>query len=224
MPAKALARARGMSFLGVCGFGDTGLRSLSQIAGSDVVILNKVDIASHQQQAEMEDIIRRINPSATIHPTTQAQVDLDSILNLRAYDSRPIDPSTLSKTSHEHNHDANEDCHCVNHYEVRGISSLSINCPPLDQTRLLRLDEWIRTILWENRLPSASNDALQPEILRCKGIFSVNGQQHVLQGVRSIYDIQPIAGTAPSTGKLVFIGRRLNEEDVRSSLSAVLWG
>jgi G3E family GTPase len=188
--------------------------------------LNKIDLSSEQQRNETEVAIQSINPSATVLPSIRGQVDLSSILNVHAFDARPLDLEPTGQAPDQHDHAADEDCHCINHYEVRGISSLSLACPPLDTARLERLDHWIRTVLWEGQLPGASENSAKLEVLRCKGLFSVNGQQHVLQGVRSIYDIAPLAGSAPpssSTGKLVFIGRHLHEEAVRTSLADVIW-
>ena len=41
--------------------------SLRQIAGSDVIILNKVDLVSLEQVALTEDLIKRVNPTTPIH-------------------------------------------------------------------------------------------------------------------------------------------------------------
>lgn len=195
-----------------------------QIAGSDIILLNKIDLASEQQTTETEAVIRQVNPAAIVHTTTRAQIDLDLILNVQAYGSRPIDAAQPAEEEHEHDHGPNEDCHCINHYQVRGISSLSLSCPALGTARFDRLDEWIRTVLWENRFPNENEGSTPIEILRCKGLFSVNGQQHVLQGVRDIYDIVPLDGNEVETnGKLVFIGRNLDEAAARRSLSTVLW-
>lgn len=85
-----------------------------------------------------------------------------------------------------------------------------------------RLDEWIRTVLWEGHLPDISEHKV--EILRCKGIcVSDDGQQHILQGVRELYELTDLdASDSPDEGKLVFIGRGLSD-DVRRSLLNVLY-
>ena len=113
------------------------------------------------------------------------------------------------------------------HYEVRGISSLQVSVPILTQNAFDRLDEWIRTLLWESRLPEDSSATADKQVLRCKGIFQTDsGSTYVLQGVRSIYemsqadDVNPDIGV-PDAGKLVFIGKGLDAR-VRSSLLNVL--
>ena len=114
------------------------------------------------------------------------------------------------------------------HYEVRGISSLQVPVPPLTESVLDRLDEWIRTVLWENRLPEDSlKSATQPLlVLRCKGLFrTTSGTTRVLQGVRNLYEIsaagQNSAELGVDVGKLVFIGKGLDDR-IRSSLLHLL--
>jgi G3E family GTPase len=201
----------------------TNLEGSSQIAGSDIILLNKVDLVNDQQRSDMEAVVRGINPAATIYKTTQANVNLDDILGVGAYGSRSLDPVSSDDTHGHHDHADGEDCTCVTHFQVKGISSLALTCPPLDEERFNHLDEWIRSILWDNKLPGASEDSPLIEVLRCKGLFSVGDTQRVLQGVRNIYDITPAGQGHPSSGKLVFIGRNLDADQVRASLHDVVW-
>lgn len=50
--------------------------SLRQIACSDVILLNKVDLTSEEQLRSIEELIQRVNPSAPIHRTIRGQIDL----------------------------------------------------------------------------------------------------------------------------------------------------
>ncbi|RDB14596.1 COBW domain-containing protein 1 [Hypsizygus marmoreus] len=197
--------------------------SLRQIAGSDVIILNKVDLVDAEKLEDTEDLIHGINPAAPIHRTTRGNVDLSLIMGISAFTSPPqLQPAHLGHHhAHAHDHD-----HCTDadhththtpdptHYELRGISSLQVTCPILDQTRFDRLDEWIRTVLWENRIPESGSGTLQ--VLRCKGLVTRDsGEQYVLQGVRSIYDLAKLEGrediSVPQLGKIVLIGKGLDE-------------
>jgi G3E family GTPase len=187
------------------------------------VLVNKTDLASGDRVASTEDAIRRVNPSAVIHRTVNAGVDLARILNIQAYSARPADAQVDRAPGHaHHDHDAHGDCDCATHFEMRGISSLSVSCPPLDDDRLSRLDEWIRTVLWENHIPGEHTTA-GLEVLRSKGMFSAGGKHHILQGVRNIYEIVPVGEGPPFTGKLVLIGKNLHETEVKASLMRVLW-
>ncbi|KAF8644509.1 hypothetical protein AX16_008386 [Volvariella volvacea WC 439] len=65
---------------------DTIGESLRQIAGSDVIILNKTDlVTSPTLISETETLIHQINPAAPIHRTVQGQIDLKHIIGINAY-------------------------------------------------------------------------------------------------------------------------------------------
>lgn len=90
------------------------------------------------------------------------------------------------------------------------------------------LDVWVRTVLWENRLPNQTDEHTGGiEVLRCKGIFtSDSGELYVLQGVRNMYEISKVEGDQsnvglPDEGKLVLIGKGLDQM-VRRSLVDIL--
>lgn len=123
------------------------------------------------------------------------------------------------------------------HYELRGISSLQVRCPSfLSQLHLDALDEWIRLALWDNRVrilrldSEHAHDNHEVQILRCKGSFrDAKGTWHVLQGVRNVYEILELEEVEradetsvdiPDSGKIVLIGKGLNET-VKRSLQSV---
>ncbi|KAI0667592.1 cobW-domain-containing protein [Trametes maxima] len=212
--------------------------SLRQIAAADVILLNKIDLVSPPESDATEAMIRRVNPAASFYRTVRGEIDLKRIMGVDAYRSRQILDVTREvggkghgNYEHDHDHGSHDHGHshdhekAPTHYELRGISSLQIDCPKLTTAQLSKLDEWIRTVLWEKQLPNGSpyNGAPTLEVLRCKGIFVTDGGElHVLQGVRSLYEIsQAEKGEEefglPDTGKLVLIGKGL-DEDVRRSL------
>ncbi|KAF5315505.1 hypothetical protein D9619_007046 [Psilocybe cf. subviscida] len=222
---------------------DSGLNlgeSIRQIAGSDVILLNKSDLVSVDELNEIETSIKLINPVAPIYKTVRGQIDLKHIIGISAYRLPPVDagadaqlskPPQLSAPNEEdHVHsDACDHDHeekAPTHYELRGISSLQVRCGVLDQAHLDRLDAWIRDALWEDRVAVDGASTASVKILRCKGAFtSDKGVHHVLQGVRSMYEISELpvqdAVGIPDTGKIVLIGKGLTE-DVRRSLERVL--
>ncbi|KAF8798879.1 CobW domain-containing protein [Phlegmacium glaucopus] len=201
--------------------------SLRQIAGSDTIILNKIDIADPEVLAETERMIRNVNPAAPVYKTIKGDIDLKNILGISAYKLPPSIP--INENPHVHSEHCDHDAEpASNHYEIRGISSLQVSCPALDQTRLDKLDEWIRAILWENRIPGSTASGSEVQVLRCKGAFtSTTGIHYVLQGVQSMYEISELETAAPDSlgipevGKIVLIGKGL-DDDVRRSLISVL--
>ncbi|KAG6845612.1 hypothetical protein H0H87_006665 [Tephrocybe sp. NHM501043] len=203
-----------------------------QIAGSDVILLNKADLVSADVLSEVKSLIRRINPAAPIYPTIRGSVDLSRIMGILAF-TAPPPLTSATPTAHSHSHtpdnaDEHEHDHDheyePNHYELRGISSLQVLCPVLNQARFDALDAWIRAVLWENRLPeSSTNEGTDLVVLRCKGLIATeDGTQYVLQGVRSMYDMMEVEKGdddigVPQVGKVVLIGKGL-DESVRRSL------
>ncbi|KAJ7288567.1 CobW/HypB/UreG, nucleotide-binding domain-containing protein [Mycena rebaudengoi] len=200
-----------------------GGESLRQIAGSDILILNKTDLASAESVAETAARLRGLNPAAPIYETAHAQIEIKQLLGVHAYAAPPAFPPP-----HDHAHgDGDDHAHEPTHYELRGISSLLVAVPVLSRARFDALDEWVRTVLWERRLPGeedAEGAALQ--VLRCKGLFALDsGAQYVLQGVRNMYEMSEVQAEGevmgvPAAGKLVLIGTGLDAR-VRTSLEGV---
>jgi len=204
--------------------------SVKQVACSDVILINKIDLASETQLSTLEGIIHGINPLATTHRTAQSNIDLGLVMNLNAYSSR-IPPSSVSEADHRHDH---ADGVCPDpeshpkstHYTIRGISSILLPVPVLPAAQVEVLDEWIRGVLWEHKLPN-EEDAGSLDVLRCKGMFRTDeGEIYVLQGVREMYDLSSVESTGDSDGvgeigKLVFIGKGLDDR-VRRSLEATV--
>jgi G3E family GTPase len=193
-----------------------------------VILLNKVDLVLEPQIVSTEGLLHKLNPAVPVYRTTQGQVDLALVMGIMAYASPP---SFQRVTSVPHNDDHHHDSGITNdsphthptHYEARGISSLQVICPTLSPLHLERLDEWIRTVLWENHLP---HDDHELRILRCKGLFTMrSGEQYVLQGVQNMYEISQVdegrVTGVPEHGKLVLIGKGLSDA-VRRSLEEIL--
>lgn len=212
----------------------------SQIAGSDVILINKVDLVAPDILAETEQLVRNVNPVAPVYRTVRGEIDLKHIIGISAYapalkvreqmslTTKPCLQSTdhehneMCKDDHAHKHDAE-----ATHYALRGISSLQVTFPVLTKDQLDRFDAWIRNILWENQLPG-SNEQLEIQVLRCKGVFTLDtGEQYVLQGVRSMYELEKLDTVVedilgiPDPGKVVLIGKNLTDI-VRRNLEDVL--
>lgn len=207
-----------------------------------MILLNKVDLVSQEQVKIIEGHIKRVNPNAIVHRTVKGQIDLKHIMGIQAYAMRAMQssgPSSDDSTdaSHEHSHDDGNACNHTHehehdtapphHYEIRGITSLQVSCPTLTEEGLQALDEWIRQVLWESKLPGETSHDGPLTVLRCKGMFPVqSGQVHVLQGVRNLYEIAPAEASGeeigvPDEGKLVLIGKGLDDV-VRQSLVTLL--
>lgn len=194
-----------------------------------MIILNKVDLVTPEALEQTEALIRLVNPAAPIHRAIRGDVDLGLIMGLFAYTLPPqIQPRmTVNEVSHANceDHGIHDHAGEPTHYELRGISSLQVSCPVLNKASFDQLDEWIRSVLWEDHLPGAVEDQ-NLQVLRCKGLINVDsGEQYVLQGVRSMYEMTKVGEQVdmgvPEPGKIVFIGKGL-DDTVRRSLENIL--
>ncbi|KAF2171659.1 hypothetical protein M409DRAFT_63289 [Zasmidium cellare ATCC 36951] len=179
-----------------------------QISHADVVVINKADLVSEDQLQAVEARVRSINALAKVHVTDHSQVpQLEGlVLGLHAYDNVPEESLDFNSKGHSHLDPT--------------IGTMTISLPALDTNSLDPLDEWLRTVLWENQLPGDNNAPIW-EIHRIKGrIPLTTGGVKMLQGVREIFEFIDAAvdtGKADTTsikeqrGKIVIIGRNVGD-------------
>lgn len=181
-----------------------------QISHADVIVINKSDLVNEEELRHVRDRIESINGLAKIHVTKESVVpQLEGfLLDLHAYDN----VEDLAGNSKGHSH------------LDPTISTISIPVDALEADQVDRIDEWLRSVLWENELPhdSASHD-VPFEIHRLKGRLTLqNGNIKMIQGVRELFEIfdSPHGETAQggASGKIILIGRGLKSFDFRSSL------
>jgi G3E family GTPase len=85
-----------------------------QIAFADVIVLNKTDLVTPEELAKVEATVRAINPTARIHLTTRAGLDISRVLDQGAFDLTRVldnDPDFLKEAEHVHDdHVCGPDC------------------------------------------------------------------------------------------------------------------
>jgi G3E family GTPase len=203
----------------------------NQIAFADVILINKTDLVSPEDLAELEARIRGINPYATLHRTTRAQIALDAVLGRNAFDLDRIldlEPSFLDAEEahvhdHEHghghdhqSHDGHSHAHVhggLKHYHDEEMQSVALKIDkPLDPDKFF---PWIQDLV-----------AVEgPQILRCKGILSFKDdpQRFVFQGVHMILDgdhQRAWGADEKRDSRIIFIGRNLPEDRIRAGFEA----
>lgn len=84
----------------------------NQIAFADRIILNKLDLVSHEELLDLEERIREINSFAKLIKTERSRVPLDAILNLNSFSLEKlveVDPTFMEEDEPEgeedHDHD-----------------------------------------------------------------------------------------------------------------------
>ena len=196
----------------------------NQIAFADVILINKTDLVSPEQLAEVEARIRAINPYAKVHKTERAKIALNEVLGRNAFDLDrilDIEPEFLESDGHDHDHhhhdhdhhDDHEHHHAhhsggLKHYHDEDMQSVSLKTDkPLNPDTFF---PWVQNLVQTEG----------PNILRCKGILSFkdDDQRFVFQGVHMILDgdhQRPWKKEEKRNSRIVFIGRNLPEEQIR---------
>ena len=217
---------------------DDGVEARQQVAFADIVLLNKTDLVSPAELATVEVRLRQINPYAKLRRTLKSAVELTDILDRHAFDLKrilEIEPEFLESHDRDHGHD-HEHCddpthdhshdhdhgHGHAHGEGRGheasrhledIGSVSMTADkPIDDAKFQR---WISTVLRE----------FGTDIFRSKGILDIEGasRRYVFQGVHMVMDNDwgnPWREGETRASKLVFIGRKLDAEQLRRGFAA----
>ena len=174
-----------------------------QIAFADVILLNKVDLVTPEELDALETKIRDMNALVKIYRTQNSELQMDSILGVRAFDldrALEIDPEFLGEDAHEHD---------------ESVFSLAfVENGALDKEKL---NTWMSNLL----------ETKGPDIFRMKGILNIQGEDNrfVFQGVHMIFDgktERPWKPTETRKSELVFIGRDLNEAELRDGFRACL--
>ena len=167
-----------------------------QIAFADVIVLNKTDLVTPEELADVEKRIREINRSASIHRSVRGDVPVTALLEQGAFDLDRIlshVPDFLDHDEHSHNED---------------VSSMSFEVErPIDPERF---NAWIGALL----------AAEGQKMLRTKGILAYAGEDRkfAFQAVHMMADgdfVGPWKEGEKRTSRIVFIGRHLNRPQLR---------
>ena len=208
----------------------------NQIAFADVILINKTDLVSPQELADVEARIRGINPYAKLHKTERAKIALDAVLGRNAFDLDRIldlEPAFLEADDHDHDHHHGHDhghhhghghehehehAHHhggLKHYHDEEMQSISLKSDkPLDPDKFF---PWVQDLVQKEG----------PNILRCKGIldFKDDDKRFVFQGVHMILDgdhQRPWTKDEKRQSRIVFIGRNLPGKKITEGFESCL--
>ena len=187
-----------------------------QIAFADQIILNKTDLVSGAELAQVDAAIRRINPLAPIHRAQRANVPLDAILNRGGFDLERIvslEPAFLNPPHGEeghvhdehcghdhhhhghdhHDHDHVHDEHCGHDHHDHDHGHGHAELAPIHDAGIRGISLTLDKPVDGRKVTQWLDGVLQsqgPDILRAKGIVDVAGEEKrlVFQAVHMILE------------------------------------
>ena len=178
--------------------------AVEQVAFSDVILINKMDLVSSEQMAAVERRVRKLNPMARIYHTANAEIAIGEIIGIGAFDlvqKLEVDPEFLG--DHEHEHDA-------------AIGSFVLETSdPVDINRLM---------LWMNGLAQERGE----DLYRTKGIFYAHGfeERLVFQSVRMLTTLRRDRLWEPDEPRLsqfVVIGKNVDRSEFEAGLRGCMF-
>jgi len=203
---------------------------IDQIEFADVIVLNKLDLVSPEELAEVEAIVKALNPGAKVLTATKAQVPLDSVLDtgLFDYDEAASSAGWIRELSGEHTPETEE----------YGISSFTYRTPrPFDAEKLWAFlhdeDNWRGVLRSKGFFWVAADHHVAYEWAQAGGVNHVGPagmwwaavpREHWPQPEGERPDEQPEwhARFGDRAQQLVFIGQDMDKEATRARLDACL--
>ena len=182
------------------------MKAQEQLAFADIILLNKIDLVTEQELAEVEARIRRINPTAVIRKSERCHVPLEQVIGRNAFDLDRIlelEPDFL-----EHFHDHDHDDH---------VTSFSLTSDaPLSPDRFF---PWIQGVAQHFGI----------DMLRMKGIIAFQGDddRYVMQGVHMLLEgnhQRPWKPDETRLTRIVFIGRDLPRDIIEDGFKRCVAG
>jgi len=172
-----------------------------QIAMADFVLLNKTDLVDAAHLETTEEVIRKLNPHATVFRTNQSQANIKELLDMNAFNldrKIEIDPEFLNELRQRHHHD---------------IESFSF--------------EFDRPFIVEKFELFIQELSEKEKVYRSKGFLSIAGnpRRAIFHGVNNRFTImwdRLWEKDEKRTSQLVFIGKGLKEEEIRKKLEGCL--
>ena len=178
-----------------------------QVAQSDIILLNKIDLVTDDTLTEIELQLSYINPLAQVQRTINSNTDGIKILHCELFQPASVEKSignfsnlTLITPIREHAHK---------------IQTLSFSI--LGNFDLKKLSWWLENFLFAN----AKN------VLRIKGILSIEDMQRkiALQSVGDNFHISEGSlwhKNEQRVNRIVFIGTNLNKDELQKNLLSLL--
>ena len=158
---------------------------IQQIEFCNIILLNKVDDVSKEELGLVKSIIRSLQPKAEIIECNYGDVDLDQIINTKAFNFEEVATSASwiaeieghEEDEHEHHHEHGEDEHHQGHHHHHGLEN---------EESGEALEYNIETFVYYARKPFDINffddfvaRKWPKQIIRCKGLCYFANEKEV---------------------------------------------
>ncbi|MCO5225793.1 MAG: GTP-binding protein [Thermomicrobiales bacterium] len=178
---------------------------VDQIEYSNILLLNKVDLASPEELGRLEGFVRNLNPEAQIHRTERGLIDLDVVLGTELYEYEG------AELAEDWDLNWNQETNASEADEYGFTSFTWLSQIPLDEDRFMDLFED-----WPDGL------------MRTKGVVQFDsGRLAIVSVVRDSLDLQmleavdaglPDGEDVFEVTELIFIGRGVAAEEMQQRL------
>lgn len=175
-----------------------------QLGSADLVIVSKTDLLNDEQRESVDSIVRaHVKDDIKILNVSKGEIASEFIMGL---DSATEDRIESVHSHHDHHHEHGDDHHHAHDH----FNSVSLELGEMDADKTVEL---IHQLIAENT------------IYRVKGFLALPNKpmRQILQGVgtriEQYFDRMWQEGES-RTSRLVFIGKELNEETIKTSLAS----
>lgn len=169
-----------------------------------MVLLNKTDLVSKSHLENLEKSIHQMNPSCKVISCVRSQIDLQQILDLRAFELESAPSAWKNIPSSPLG---------VQHHPHSGLSNVVLFKQAKAKSSEI-ITKWLADLLWKNTQEEDLKEDQQ--IFRMKGVFAVqdSAKKLYLQSVCGLFELDEIneawSGNEDCFCKVVVIGIQLN--------------
>jgi G3E family GTPase len=190
--------------------------ALKQIALSDIVMLNKIDLYEQQDTGDLRRLIASINPMAEIIETSHAHTNGTPVLNTKAYSFPHIEQSTLSFDTINLSLRKIAGTNPCNDFSKglhrHDISSVAYSFDECLDPELFNI--WISSFIYFN----------QNNLYRVKGIlyFKNKNKRYIFQAVKGSCVFEEGSNWKEGEekfSKIVFIGKYIDRQELENKLN-----
>ncbi|KZL50508.1 MULTISPECIES: CobW family GTP-binding protein [Cyanophyceae] len=196
--------------------------ALKQITYGDIILLNKVDLATPEKIKEVESYIHEVKVGAKILHTQYGEVPLPLILDTQLTPQQEyisIAEADAHKNHEDHHHD-----HEHHHHEHHNHEHHHHHSDHLDNDGFISISFQSDRPFDVHKFEAFLTEEMPAGVFRAKGIlwFNDSDLRHIFQLSGPRYNLHADDWCSQPKNQLVFIGRNLKPSEIHSHLHKCL--